>query len=134
MTYWLDLFTGKTWQEFLDARGAVSGFREGRWKAVQRMQPGDRLLCYLTGISRFVGVLEVTSDAFRDTKKNLGRRRVSVPREGEVACHPDAGYGGSRHDPQGAALGLSESEESWCVDSRLPRSLPGSHPRHPNEI
>ncbi|MCC7406359.1 MAG: EVE domain-containing protein [Bdellovibrionales bacterium] len=69
MTYWLDLFTGKTWQEFLDAGGTVSGFRDGRWKAVQRMQPGDRLLCYLTGISRFVGVLEVTSGAFRDTKK-----------------------------------------------------------------
>jgi hypothetical protein len=30
--YWLDLFTGTTWKEFLDAGGEVSGFRESRWK------------------------------------------------------------------------------------------------------
>jgi hypothetical protein len=68
MTYWLDLFTGKTWQEFLDAGATVSGFSEHRWKAVQRFQPGDRLLCYLTGISRFIGVLEVTSKGYQDSK------------------------------------------------------------------
>lgn len=65
-TYWLDLFTGVTWQEFLDAGGTVSGFRESRWKVVQKIRPGDYLLCYLTGVSRFIGALEVTSPAFRD--------------------------------------------------------------------
>ena len=65
-TYWLDLFTGTTWQEFLDAGGTVSGFRESRWRTVQRIRPGDYLLCYLTGVSRFVGVLEVTSEPYRD--------------------------------------------------------------------
>jgi hypothetical protein len=66
-TYWLDLFTGTTWQEFLDAGGEVSGFRESRWKTVQRIKPGDYLLCYLTGVSRLVGVLEVTSKPYKDT-------------------------------------------------------------------
>jgi predicted RNA-binding protein len=66
-TYWLDLFTGTTWQEFLQAGGEVSGFREGRWKTVQQMRVGDYLLCYLTGVSRFVGVLEVVSPAFQDS-------------------------------------------------------------------
>ena len=47
--YWLDLFTGKTWKEFLSAGAKVSGFRQRRWKTVQRMKPGDHLLCYLTG-------------------------------------------------------------------------------------
>ena len=27
-TYWLDLFTGTSWQEFLSAGANVSGFRE----------------------------------------------------------------------------------------------------------
>ncbi len=67
MTYWLDLFTGKSWQEFLNAGASVSGFREARWKTVQRLHPGDRLICYLTGISRFVGILEVTSEAYQET-------------------------------------------------------------------
>lgn len=64
--YWLDLFTGITWKEFLSAGGEVSGFRERRWKTVQRIKPGDYLLCYLTGVSRFIGILEVVSKAFRD--------------------------------------------------------------------
>ena len=51
-SYWLDLFTGTTWEEFLAAGGEVSGFRERRWKTVQQMKPGDYLLCYVTGIFR----------------------------------------------------------------------------------
>ncbi len=65
--YWLDLFTGVTWKEFLTAGGGVSGFRESRWSTVQKIKPGDYLLCYLTGVSRFVGVLEAVSTPFRDS-------------------------------------------------------------------
>ena len=65
--YWLDLFTGVTWQEFLDSGGSISGFRESRWAVMQSIKPGDYLLCYLTGVSRFAGVLEVTSTPFRDS-------------------------------------------------------------------
>ena len=64
--YWLDLFSGTTWQEFLAAGANISGFRESRWKAVQKIKPGDYLLCYLTGVSRFIGVLEVTTQPFKD--------------------------------------------------------------------
>jgi hypothetical protein len=65
--YWLDLFSGVTWNEFLAAGGNVSGFREGRWASVQKIKPGDYLLCYLTGVSRFIGVLEVVSPPFKDS-------------------------------------------------------------------
>src|SRR5215217_7669936 len=65
-SYWLDLFTGATWHEFLAAGGEVSGFRESRWKTMQRLRPGDYLLCYLTGVSRFIGLLEVVSPPFKD--------------------------------------------------------------------
>jgi predicted RNA-binding protein len=66
-SYWLDLFTPTTWQEFLDAGAKVSGFRESRWSSLQKVKVGDLFLCYLTGVSRWVGLLEVTSEAFRDT-------------------------------------------------------------------
>jgi hypothetical protein len=66
-TYWLDLFTGTTWQEFLNAGGQVSGFREGRWKTVQQIKVGDYLLCYLTGLSRWIGVLEVVAAPVQET-------------------------------------------------------------------
>jgi predicted RNA-binding protein len=65
--YWLDLFTPQTWSEFQKAGSSVSGFRESRWGVVQKIQKGDYLLCYLTGVSRWVGVLEVTSNKpFKD--------------------------------------------------------------------
>src|SRR5215208_8261539 len=64
--HWLDLFTGTTGQEFIDAGATVSGFRERRWKTVQRIKPGDYLLCYLTGVSRFIGVLEAISEPYWD--------------------------------------------------------------------
>jgi predicted RNA-binding protein len=68
-TYWLDLFTWTTWQEFLKVGGKVSGFRERRWNTVRKIKPGDYLLCYLTGIMRFIGFLEVTSESYKDESK-----------------------------------------------------------------
>jgi hypothetical protein len=59
MTYWLDLFTGQTWQEFRDYGAGVSGFRRRMHNAVGRIKPKDILLCYLTGVMRWVGALEV---------------------------------------------------------------------------
>jgi len=66
MKYWLDLFTWNTWQEFCKAGGEVSGFREKRWATVSRMKPGDLLLCYMTGLSRFFAILEITGKPYRD--------------------------------------------------------------------
>jgi hypothetical protein len=59
MTYWLDLFTGTTWDEFRAAGARVSGFRKRMHNAVEKMKPGDVMLCYLTGVMRWVGALEV---------------------------------------------------------------------------
>ena len=59
MTFWLDLFTGTTWQEFREHGANISGFRTRMHNAVERIQPGDILLCYLTGVMRWVGALTV---------------------------------------------------------------------------
>ncbi len=34
-SYWLNLFSIGTWQEFLDAGASVTGFRENRWSQTQ---------------------------------------------------------------------------------------------------
>ena len=64
--YWLDLFTGKTWEEFLEQGATISGFRERRKNTCKKIKTGDFLVCYLTGIQRFVGLLEIKSDMFWD--------------------------------------------------------------------
>ena len=45
MNYWLDLFTGTTWDEFQKAGSAVSGFRPRMRNAAMTVKPGDILLC-----------------------------------------------------------------------------------------
>jgi hypothetical protein len=59
MSYWLDLFTGTTWNEFRLAGACLTGFNSRAEKTVGRIAPGDVLLCYLTGVKRWVGALEV---------------------------------------------------------------------------
>jgi len=59
MYYWLDLFTGTTWQEYLDAGANVSGFRARKRNICKKVKPGDIFLCYLTGVMRWVGAIEV---------------------------------------------------------------------------
>jgi hypothetical protein len=61
MSYWLDLFTGTTWREFRDAGGNISGFRGRQATIAKRVQSGDIFLCYLTGVMRWVGALQIES-------------------------------------------------------------------------
>ena len=66
MNYWLDLFTGTTWEEFQKAGANVSGFRQHNWKRAEKIKPADVFLCYLVGVKRWVGLLEVTGDRYKD--------------------------------------------------------------------
>lgn len=66
MTYWLNLFTGTTWDEFQTAGSKISGFREHNWSRAKTIKPGDIFLCYMVGVSRWVGLLEIESERFRD--------------------------------------------------------------------
>ncbi len=65
--YWLDLFTGKTWEEFLKAGAKVSGFPKFRKNVAKKISVGDYFICYVTGISRIIGILEVRSKVYQDT-------------------------------------------------------------------
>ncbi|HUT10334.1 MAG TPA: hypothetical protein VMY42_07555 [Thermoguttaceae bacterium] len=78
MNYWLDLFTGTTWDEFQKAGADVSGFREHNWKRAQNIRPGDTFLCYLTGVKRWVGLLEVTGDRYKDDSPIWGEEVFPV--------------------------------------------------------
>ncbi len=68
MNYWLDLFTGTTWREFREAGANVSGFRAKQVKTAKQMKKGDIFLCYLTGVMRWVGALEIVRTS-SDTRK-----------------------------------------------------------------
>ncbi len=69
--YWLDLFTVKTWEEFLMNGAAVTGFRERRLNTAKRIRPGDYFICYLTRQSKLLGVLEALSGYYFDDKTRI---------------------------------------------------------------
>jgi hypothetical protein len=67
MNYWLDLFTPFTWTRFREHGATISGFRPRQRKtAFGKVKQGDYFLCYLVKLSRWCGVLEITSNAFED--------------------------------------------------------------------
>jgi hypothetical protein len=78
MTYWLNLFTGTTWDEFQKAGASVSGFREHNWNRAKEIKPGDIFLCYMVGVKRWVGLLEITSARFRDEKPIFAEEKFPV--------------------------------------------------------
>ena len=59
MNYWIDLFTGTTWEEFRKAGAKTTGFRKSMRSHLEKVKRGDILLCYLTGVMRWVGALEM---------------------------------------------------------------------------
>ncbi|MBM4415124.1 MAG: EVE domain-containing protein [Chloroflexi bacterium] len=67
--------------ELLRERGFnVCGFKASRRKQSGEMQPGDRLVYYLTGVVQFGGIVEVTSPMVEDAS-DVGLRSQS--KEGE---------------------------------------------------
>ena len=66
MNYYTDLFSPETYKAFSNSDRSVSGFRLTQRTAANRVQIGDRFICYVTRLSRWVGLLEVLSTAFVD--------------------------------------------------------------------
>lgn len=66
MKYYLDLFSPETYEAFTKSNRDISGFRVRQQNAASRINIGDILICYMTKLSRWVGVLEVTSEWSRD--------------------------------------------------------------------
>src|SRR6266852_4188415 len=64
ITYWSDVFTLQTWREAQAQGLTVSGFRARQISRAERLKQGDILICYLYGHSRFIGALEVQSEAY----------------------------------------------------------------------
>jgi predicted RNA-binding protein len=66
VAYFLNLFSPETYEAFTKSDRDTSGFRLRHQNAAARVQPGDKLVCYMTKLSRWVGILEVTSSWFKD--------------------------------------------------------------------
>lgn len=66
VAYFLDLFSPDTYEAFGRSDRTISGFRPRQRNVAARIKKGDRFICYMTRLSRFVGVLEVEGGPFDD--------------------------------------------------------------------
>jgi hypothetical protein len=66
VAYYLNLFSPETYEAFSKSDRAVSGFRERQQSAADKIKLSDRLLCYMTRLSRWIGLLEVESGFYKD--------------------------------------------------------------------
>lgn len=66
MAYFLNLFSPETYETFLHSKRNISGFRIRQENAAGKIHPGDKFICYLTKLSRWIAVLEVMGDYFVD--------------------------------------------------------------------
>lgn len=68
MAYYINLFSPDTHKTFSDSDRTISGFRERQKNIMANIKVGDKLICYVTKLSRWIGVFEITSDYFIDYK------------------------------------------------------------------
>jgi len=68
-TYWIVVGSPENFQIAIQRKFDLFGFKSTRRRESGEMQPGDKLVFYLTGIKKFGGIATVTSDAFEDHKK-----------------------------------------------------------------
>ena len=122
MNYYIDLFSPETAKAFENSNKNVSGFRISRKTYVnnQKIGPGDKFICYVTRIRRFVGVLEVKSRPYQDntplfTKENdpfILRFKVEpmvwLPLEKVIPIHDDLIWNNLSF-----TKGLSKDSNKW---------------------
>lgn len=70
MNYYIDLYSPETAMAFEKSSRDITGFRLSRKTYVEnkKISAGDKLICYVTRIQRFVGVLEIKSEPFQESK------------------------------------------------------------------
>jgi predicted RNA-binding protein len=68
MAYYLDLFSPQTHEAFSRSDRDISGFNMSQKNLASRLKPGDKLVAYVTKVSRWTGILEVLDGPFEDSK------------------------------------------------------------------
>jgi len=66
MNYYTNLFSPETHKTFTESDQNISGFRERQKGAASKIKPGDRFICYLTRVSRWIGVFDILSTYYVD--------------------------------------------------------------------
>lgn len=59
MAYYTNIFSPETYQAFTNSDKTIAGFRIRQEGLAKKLKPGDILICYITRLSRWCGLLEI---------------------------------------------------------------------------
>lgn len=66
MAYYMNHFSEKTYRAFSASQRQIVGFPDSQMQRAENIHPGDKLICYMTKLSRIAGILEVESERYVD--------------------------------------------------------------------
>lgn len=66
MPFFTNLFSPDTYETFSRSGRGVSGFSKHQLAWAKRVKKGDQLICYLTKVGRWIGILEVLDECYVD--------------------------------------------------------------------
>ena len=76
--YWIIVTSRENYEATRDRNFTIQGVKSRHRKKAMEMQPGDKLIYYVTGIQQFAGTAEVTSTFFEDDEpiwKSKGKKQ-----------------------------------------------------------
>jgi hypothetical protein len=68
MKYYIYLFSPETFEAFTESDLSVAGVRSKQEGTASKFEVGDKLICYVTKLSRWIGTLSVSGGLFKDEK------------------------------------------------------------------
>ena len=137
MNYWLDLFSPETYEAYSKSDRTISGFRIRQRNQAEKISRGDRFVCYMTKLSRWVGILEIEDGPFIDDTPLfyeeddpfVVRFRVKpvvwLPKEKAVPIHDDQvwdrlTFTQGQDKRSSTWTGKIRASRAWiCIDSRM---------------
>ena len=84
MQAWIAVGSAENFELMRERGFDLAAFKSSRRKQSAEMQPGDRIVFYLTKVVQFGGIAEITSEAFED-ETDIGLRSES---KGESESYP----------------------------------------------
>lgn len=95
MAHYVTLFSPETYRRFSESKRDVTAARMRNWKAAERTSPGDLIVAYLTGLSRWVGLFEVIGKPYQDSTPLFADKDdpfcVRIPIKVHAWLSPDRG-------------------------------------------
>ncbi len=93
MNYYSYVFTESTWKAFLRSGRGVVGFSAGQRRSALRLQPGDRLLCYVRRRFEWVASLEVVGQIFESDTELWDTDNFPIRTTVKVLASVDSSHG-----------------------------------------